>query len=471
MYNSDLDDSQTKEVEIANNIEKAKNSVVAGEEVILNENSEEKMNENSDEKTKKLLDKKIVIGIICILAIVLCIVIYAVFIKGEKVEENSSSLSDETNLLVKDKETYEGLNYSMEVETIEQLGFFYNYSKNLEGNKIDVSYIKVSGLKDSTLESKINDKLKSEAESMYDKNNVQDSQVLYDHIYNYTDVYIFNNVLSTLYCEEKCDIDGNVTYTYKGININLRDFKEFNLNDVFINTANVEEIVSSQTELNYNENIIFSVSPKFIYLADENGKIDKVSLYNNKDKVAIYNRFNENKKLFNKTYNASPYAFTTKKFFEADIYGLEEDNLFIDTCNLLIDSEYTEEIIDAAQDLYKEAVNKARNLSYANPSKRYLVQIIPNVIKNSKDNYEIKVKINSYEISKQFFNEHIVNFVVESENKGNEEINVVDYFNDSVLSAEKYLNNMNTEEITKEVDKDGKEIIEDNTKNENSGIS
>ena len=139
MYNSDLDDSQTKEVEIANNIEKAKNSVVAGEEVILNENSEEKMNENSDEKTKKLLDKKIVIGIICILAIVLCIVIYAVFIKGEKVEENSSSLSDETNLLVKDKETYEGLNYSMEVETIEQLGFFYNYSKNLEGNKIDVS--------------------------------------------------------------------------------------------------------------------------------------------------------------------------------------------------------------------------------------------------------------------------------------------------------------------------------------------
>ena len=30
---------------------------------------------------------------------------------------------------------------------------------------------------------------------------------------------------------------------------------------------------------------------------------------------------------------------------------------------------------------------------------------------------------------------------------------------------------MNTEEITKEVDKDGKEIIEDNTKNENSGIS
>ena len=129
MYNSDLDDSQTKEVEIANNIEKAKNSVVAGEEVILNENSEEKMNENSDEKTKKLLDKKIVIGIICILAIVLCIVIYAVFIKGEKVEENSSSLSDETNLLVKDKETYEGLNYSMEVETIEQLGFFYNYSK------------------------------------------------------------------------------------------------------------------------------------------------------------------------------------------------------------------------------------------------------------------------------------------------------------------------------------------------------
>lgn len=468
MYNSDFEDSKTKEIDVASledntNVRK---SVVAGEEVILEnqEKYDDKENKELDENTKKLLDKKIIIGVICVLAIILCVVIYTVFISGKNSENNNDTL-DESNLLSKINETYEGLNYSMTKEIIEQLGFFYDHSKNIEGNKIDVTYIKVAGLKSNSLEEKINDKLKNEVMDMYDSKYVQDNNILYDHIYNYTDVYIFNNVLSTMYCEELCDVDGNVKYNYKSVNINLKEFKEFKLEDIFIKDTNIEEIITNQTSLKYSENMIFSVSPKFIYIVDENGNIDKVSLYNNKDKVAIYKRFNENKKIFNKTYNATPYVFTTKRFFESDIYGLEEDNLFIDTCNLIVDSEHNEELIQSADNLYKEAVNKARNLSYANPSKRYLVQIILTIVENSNNSYTIMVKYNAYEISKQFFKDSIINYVVESENKGDKEISVVEYFDTDT----KNLNNVNSEILTKIVDEKGNEI-KDKTE-ENIGIS
>ena len=126
MSNSNIDNSETKEVYIQAN----KKSVVAGEEVKLQD-------EKSEEKTKKLLNKKIIIGIICILAIISCVVVY---ISDSKPEE-TSQLEEENALLITDNETYEGLNYSMTVEIIEQLGFFYDYSQELEGNKMCMFHI------------------------------------------------------------------------------------------------------------------------------------------------------------------------------------------------------------------------------------------------------------------------------------------------------------------------------------------
>ena len=464
MDNSNLDNSETKEIKINSSNENTKKSVVAGEEVVLQDDN------SSDIRTKKLLNKKIIIGLICILAIIICVVVYTLFTSDQKDEEKENIPQEEADLVIKENETYEGLNYTMSVEVIEQLGFFYNYSKELEGNKIDVSYVKVSGLKDTELEEKINEKLKSEAESMYDSDNIQDPNILYDHIYNYTDVYIFNNVLSTLYCEEKSDVNGNVTYSYKSVNINLRDFEDFTLSDVFISGTNIEEIINSNTNATYSEDLVFSVSPKFLYVVNNSGEVEKISLYDNKEYIAIYKRFFDNKKLFNKTFNATPYAFTTKKFIESDVYGLEEDNLFIDTCNLALEYNYSEEIESAIAPLYKEAVNKARNLSYSNSSKRYLVQIVSDIEKINDNEYKLKVEYKEYEIAKQFFDDSIIEFVVASENKSDKEINVTDYFDNTVLNAAEYLNGMDSETYTKTVDANGVEITQ-NDKNVNIGIS
>lgn len=474
MYNSEND--QTREFDT--NVSQKRKSVVEGEEIVLEEEKEVVKNEVTDmskntENTKKLISKKLIIGLVCILAVILSVVVYTVVTKDENNEESNGETNDESNLVVDEKYYYEGLNYTVAKEYIHQIGFFYDYSRNLEGKKIDVSYYKVDGLKDKTLQDKINNYLKEEALSMYSESNIQDTNVLYDHIYNCVDVYIFNNVLSTMYCKEFCDIDGNVSYEYKGVNINLKDFEPFDITKVFTSTTNVTELMSDKAVQEYSsENFVFSVSPKLVYIPLEDGTIEKINLYENKDKVAIYKRFATETKMFDVTFKATPYAYTTKKFLETDSYGLVEDNLFIDTCNLVIGTDYSEGLKEAAYDEYTGVVNKLKNISYSNPSKRYLAQVTTKIEQKEKL-YNIIVEYDIYEIEKEFFTQNIINFVVASENKEDEEYTSPEYFVDTVMDANKYLKDTQTETIKKEVDSEGKEIVKqnENTIPNNMGIS
>ena len=469
MYNSDSKDEQTKEVSIKSVEEKNKKSVVAGEEIILDDSRNEETI-----KDKKRLNKKILIGIICIISIVICVVIYAV-LNNNKGSEDVVDIEDESNLISSVTDTYEGLNYLSEKTIIKQTGFFYDYSRNLEGSKIEVSYIKVDGLKDNQLEEKINNLLMETANELYTEENVQDSNVLYDHIYNYTDVYIFNNVLSTLYCKEVCDINGNIQYQYKGLNVNLNNFSKIELKDVFINTTDINTIMNEDMKVLYNsDHFEFSISPKFIYIPLNGENVDKISLYENRNQVAIYKRFYSNTKMFEKTYNATPYVFTTKKFIETDLYGLVEDNMFIDTYNTLINNNYSEPVKEAIEFLYKDAINKSRNVAFSNPSNRYLVQIIPSVNETENKTYEILVEYNIYQIDKQFFNEHIVEFVVGSENKTDVELEAVEYFNNTIMDADQYLEDSINDILKLEVNSNGQnvnQIQQNNDVNVNMGVS
>ena len=395
-------------------------------------------------------------SIVGIVAISSVIVINFSSKKGKDVTD----VDDDSYLISNESDTYEGFNYSQEKVTLEQQGFFYNYSKNQEGSKIDVSYYKVDGLIDNNLEDKINTYLKLTVEAMYDKNNLLDSNVLYDHISNYTDVYIFNNVLSTMYVEEFCDVEGNIQTKYSSVNINLKDLKEFDLKDVFRQNTDIKSIISD-----YNENMVFSVSPKFVYYVNSKGNIQKTNLYYYKDQVAIYKRFFDNTRLFEKTFNAYPYVFTTKKFVESDVYGMQDGNVFIDTCDTLVDSNYSKEVLLAAYKLYKDGVNKAKNLAYTNPKNRYLVQLVLTIDKDTLNNsYIIKVKYNAYKVQKNFFIEHIDEFMVASENKSMKEIDVISILDNPPIDGQNYIDSVANETLKIEVNENGEEIIQ-NTNN------
>ncbi len=444
------DNSSTKRVD-----------VVAGDEVVLEDIEE-------PTKVKTSNNKKKVIAVICSVLILLIIGIVLIITKDKPiVDDEGNEIIDEKNLLVKIGDTYEGLNYTSTKEKLLDIGFYYNYSINAEGSKIDVSCIKIDGFKNLELQEKVNNTLEEKALSLTEDSYIQDPKVLYNHVYNVTDVYIFNNVLSTMYCKEFCDVEGNISKEYSAININLKDYKEYKLEDVFIKGTDINSILSNVGATNSDE-MVFSVSPKNLYIVSSN-KVKKINLYENKDTVAIYNRFKENEKLFNKTYNASPYCFTTKKFYETDLYGIEKNNIFIDTCNMLMDKDIPVEVLDVTEKIYKEAVDRARSLGYNNPSKRYLIQIIPSVEKAEKI-YDCKVKYIVYEVKKDFFTDRIAEFVIATENKEDEEISIPDYFNNTVLNGAGNLLSMDSQIFEKKVDEKGKEVS-NNKPNNAMGIS
>ena len=93
--------------------------------------------------------------------------------------------------------------------------------------------------------------------------------------------------------------------------------------------------------------------------------------------------------------------------------------------------------------------------------------------KINDDEYKLNVEYKEYEIAKQFFDDNIVEFAVASENKSNKEIDVADYFDNTVLNAAEYLNGMDSETFSKTVDSNGLEKKQDtkNINNSNMGIS
>lgn len=409
---------------------------------------------------KGILNKKKVLIIGTIILIILVIVSCCIYFATRKKQEE---VADESDLLVQGAETYEGLNYISKKETILSQSYFYDLDRGIDGSKIDISYLSVDGLKNNELENKINNSLKETAQSLYDETSLENPQVLYDHVYNYTDVYIFNNVLSTMFCRELCDIEGNITYEYKGLNINLKAFEPFNFKDIFINTTNYDEILSQDMRAKVDDGtVIFSVSPKEIYVYNEQDKrIEKINLYKNREYVAIYKRFYQNNKLFDKTYNAKPYIFTTKKFYETDSYGLVDNNIFIDTVNkYATGSKYNEKVMDSLDTLYKSAVSASKNKAYSNPSKRFLVQIVPNIEEKEDGYLNLSVIYTIFEVQKDFFNDKIEEFVIASENRSEEEIVRAEYFNKPIMEADDYLIKTETEIIEKIVDTNGNEKVD-----------
>ena len=467
---NNIDNDKTKEISTItdaklDDIQTKKSSVIAGEEIVLNNQEDSKELKSRSNKTKDIakdktpLDKRFVFGIaggiICLLAI-----FFIVFVKVKVFEEEEEKLKDESNLAqISVEDTYEGFSYSQNVKVLEEIGFFYDYGKNKEGNKINVSTVEIDGLIDTTLQKKINEKIEETVKSLYDPSNVQNTQVLYEHVYIIDEVYIFNNVLSTMVCREVCDTNGNSSKEYVGINLDLNTMKDINFEELFLNTTKIEDILTDDMKEVYDSgDFTYSFSPSQIFIPVGN-ELEEINMFENKEQIAIYKRFKKDNKIFSNTINSKPYVYTVKKFTDTDLYGLVEDNLFIDTSNL-IKSEYPKEIKDSAYVVYQEAI-KAIKSQTKSSSKTFLAQVIVDIDKIDEKEFEINVKYSIYELDKDFFNNSIIEFVVASENKDNLKVGVTEYFKNTVMNADQYLKAENENIIKKLVDDKGKEIVEE----------
>ena len=109
------------------------------------------------------------------------------------------------------------------------------------------------------------------------------------------------------------------------------------------------------------------------------------------------------------------------------------------------------------------------NLAYSNPSKRYLIQLVPSIDKEDDDTYTIKVKYVAVNVDKNFFINSIDEFIVASENKSKTETETVNYLENPPLNGSYYLNGIINDTLRKQVNKEGEEITTNVTNS--AGIS
>lgn len=284
---------------------------------------ENQIRENNEEKRiQKVDDEKsgdIFNTVIIIIAIIIIIIAILVMIKvfRDTSDTNKDQNSDDSNVIQTDNEnntqnnnsstdnssnlsissTNENYNaYPIEIESVVHVkgGNFYNNYEGIKGDKAYVEYKQISGLKDKEKQEKINEMLKSLSVDFYDKNYLGDENTLFIDVH--TKLSVNFNTLSYVVYKTYEDIDGNrINEDIKTLNISLEDMKEIGFEDLFIDNSNIKNIYKDYVKGKVDR---FYFDPQYIYIYNDDLEETKIDMKDNYKNIAIYNRFKDNKNLF-----------------------------------------------------------------------------------------------------------------------------------------------------------------------------
>lgn len=210
-------------------------------------------------------------------------------------QNNNSSTDNSSNLSI--SSTNENYNaYPIEIESVVHVkgGNFYNNYEGIRGDKAYVEYKQISGLKDKEKQEKINEMLKSLSVDFYDKNYLGDENTLFIDVH--TKLSVNFNTLSYVVYKTYEDIDGNrINEDIKTLNISLEDMKEIEFEDLFIDNLNIKNIYKDYVKGKVDR---FYFDPQYIYIYNDDLEETKIDMKDNYKNIAIYNRFKDNKNLF-----------------------------------------------------------------------------------------------------------------------------------------------------------------------------
>lgn len=277
-------------------------------------NEEKRIQKVDDEKSGDIFNT-----VIIIIAIIIIIIAILVMIKvfRDTSDTNKDQNSDDSNVIQTDNEnntqnnnsstdnssnlsissTNENYNaYPIEIESVVHVkgGNFYNNYEGIRGDKAYVEYKQISGLKDKEKQEKINEMLKSLSVDFYDKNYLGDENTLFIDVH--TKLSVNFNTLSYVVYKTYEDIDGNrINEDIKTLNISLEDMKEIEFEDLFIDNLNIKNIYKDYVKGKVDR---FYFDPQYIYIYNDDLEETKIDMKDNYKNIAIYNRFKDNKNLF-----------------------------------------------------------------------------------------------------------------------------------------------------------------------------
>ncbi len=412
-------------------------------------------------KTSKSRNKRIIM--FTSLIIVLCLILTAVAIfinKNNKLKSNdvidqNEKVEKENNLKVTNLiERY--ANNSLKIETVEFKEGKKQVFDNYEMYKVEISYAQISGLRNKTVQDKINSEIKQKVFNLYNKKYLNDETI--DRLFINADVISnFGNILSV-------QIYGTITYknngqyTYDsfntiGLNYKLDTGEYLKLKDLFVVSANLNNIVAESKylamawdelkepgELNMNEidtskyeeemfayvnkfkeqeNPEFYFTPSELYLKVIGEKeyipIDMAKYY---DSIAIYKRYNDISNLYETKglNNNKPFVFTSKDQESTYMYDDVLDNLFVDIQINVFESEEAKKAEEKVKPKIEELVKKIKNKASANKNKGIAYKAMIGIYYNQNDNLvNVSYLISENSMSINYYKENIHSLIAEFE--------------------------------------------------------
>lgn len=289
-------------------------------------------------------------------------------------------------------------------------------NKKVQVNNNDCEYIQLSGLKQAKAENNINKDILNKVKELSKKENKS--------------IYVskkgnFSNILSVVfYIEEQ-----NLTQIIDTLNYSLVTGDKLTIKDLFLSTADITSIINKEISKQINDNSInvediinnkykFYFDQSAVYLLlDDN--ILEINFYNYYESFGLYNKYLTNISIF-KNDNVEGNDLLAASYRDNGIYSKldVEDNIFIDSViygDNNIDKKVLIGVSDALENIY-DGLKTTKEYKFLNQTGKLTkltdIYIDKNsgleIIKNRYNIYSLNISSNTYNVSKEYFENKMV---------------------------------------------------------------
>ena len=320
-----------------------------------------------------------------------------------------------------------------------------SYYGNSSTQKISIHYITIEGLRDKSIETKINNEIHDLVYNSFSINDLEN-----DDIYNmYIETYCtanFGNVISVYVYVSTNYIDNAHSSKYYCLNYDLTTGNHLQFKDLFTNSSlknaliqpvydyvlsthyyDTEEdddkygytdqidlnridlsMVEDETYILVNkilsniDNITFSFTPSDITIFNLNDSPIYLRMDSIYKSIAIYNRYKTSNSIFDGTYTGSKnnFVFAMTRIEEDNILYSKYENIY-DNCrvDIIVEKYVSEEILNSYGSQFEDAqrqtinyveeqIEKVSTMAKNNPDKAYILSIYCSI--TSGPDYELK---------------------------------------------------------------------------------
>ncbi len=289
-------------------------------------------------------------------------------------------------------------------------------NKKVQVNNNDCEYIQLSGLKQAKVENNINKDILNKVKELSKKENKS--------------IYVlkkgnFSNILSVVFYTEEQDL----TQIIDTLNYSLVTGDKLTIKDLFLSTTDITSIINKEISKQISNNSInvgdiinnkykFYFDQSAVYLLlDDN--ILEINFYDYYESFGLYNKYLTNISIF-KNDNVEGNDLLAASYRDNGIYSKldVEDNIFIDSViysDNNIDKKVLIGVSDALENIY-DGLKTAKEYKFLNQTGKLTkltdIYIDKNsgleIIKNRYNIYSLNISSNTYNVSKEYFGNKMV---------------------------------------------------------------